>query len=256
MEQVDAELRDFVLKYPSLLSCLDVYGLERAALGFELMLAGLSNEPNETNRPQIPDEELFGIERAARGFTKMLAAVRRDSHGHFYTPDGAACPHSTGKTNKKSKPQKQPKEYKLPAGFKHVAVKKVYERIGNGKSETVIAADGKPARFSKMGINHFKKKDVFERICRLQSLDVAQDTVKTGLHFDSLIPNTDIPQTEFIKDYGGEFFYTARRKDTGDVYSWHKLRPTRFAQKMKEYRESLSKQKQTVSEETVPKKNA
>ena len=117
------------------------------------MLAGLSSEPNETNRPQIPDEELFGIERAARGFTKMLAAVRRDSHGHFYTPDGAACPHSTGRTHQKTKPQKQPKEYKLPAGFKPVAIKKVFERIGDGNSETVIASDGKMQERKNMPID-------------------------------------------------------------------------------------------------------
>ena len=238
---MDLALRDFVLKYPSLLSCLDVHGVERAALGFEIMLAGLSSRPNETNRPTISDEELFGIERAARGFTKMLAAVRRDSHGHFYTPDGAACPHFTGRTHQKTNPQKQPKEYKLPAGFKRVSIKKVFERIGDGNSETVIASDGKPATFSQMGINHFKKKKPEERKRRLHSLDVAQDTVKTGLHYDSLIPNTDIPQTEFIKDYGNEFFYTARRKDTGEVYSWHSLRPSRFEQKMKEYRKSLNK---------------
>ena len=248
---MDLALRDFVLKYPSLLSCLDVHGVERAALGFEIMLANASPASSLANLSEVEDEELFGIERAARGFTKMLAAVRRDSHGHFYTPDGAACPHSTGGAKQKSKQPKQPKEYKLPAGFKSVSIKKVFERIGDGNSETVIASDGKPATFSQMGINHFKKKPREERFKRLHSLDLAQDTVKTGLHYDSLIPNTDIPQTEFIKDYGNEFFYTARRKDTGEVYSWHTLRPSRFEQKMKEYRESLQKQKETVSEETV-----
>ena len=249
---MDLALRDFVLKYPSLLSCLDVHGIERAALAFEIALKSArsdscgggfgENEKAENTRPQIPDEELFGIERAARGFEKLLAAARRDSHGHFYTPDGAACPHSTGGRKQKTNPH-PPKEYKLPAGFKSISVKKVYERIGDGNSETVIASDGKMATFSQMGINHFKKKKPEEIKRRLQSLDVALDTVKTGLHFDSLIPNTTVPQTEFIKDYGGKFFFTARRLDTGEVYSWYSIEGWQYNKKLREMKQWQQKKR-------------
>ena len=169
--------------------------------------------------------DLHGIELAAIGFDIMLAAVSRDDHGHFYKDGGAPCPH---KKRGKAKPEE--KALKLPEGFKAVEIPDVYRRIGGTHSEIVKGSDGKPSKFSQLGINHFKNKG-FEKIKRLKSLDVAQDTVRAGKHFESKIPNTDITQTEFIKDYGKKLFYTARRNDTGEVYSWHELERWQYKKK-------------------------
>ena len=145
-----------------------------------------------------------------------------------------------GNKGNKQRPRKQgggsSKKLKMPDGFEPVSIKTVYERIGNSKGETVIAADGKPARFSKVGIRHFKGKG-FEKQIRLQSLDVAIDTVKTGYFYESIIPNSGgMVQTEFIKKYGKKYYYTARRKDSGEIYSWHGLEDWQYNKKMKAYK--------------------
>lgn len=149
-------------------------------------------------------------------------------HGGGSKRGGKKQPNDRGGKKKSKKGD----NLKLPDGFKSVAVKDVYSRIGGTNRETITASDGKSTHFSQIGINHFKMKG-YEKTKRLQSLDVAQDTVKTGEHFDSYIPNTNIPQTEFIKDYGNKFYYTARRKDTGEVYSWHELENWQFKKKEK-----------------------
>ena len=199
---MNPEIRKFVLLNPSMLKAFGFHGLELAAYAFE-------------------------IQAYQKGYV-CIEAVKRDKSGHFFKDDGAPCPHRKGRGQKRS----PKKEIKLPEGFKSVAVKDVKARIGGTNSETVTASDGKNARFSQIGINHFKGKGL-EKAKRLQSLDVAQDTVKTGEHFDSYIPNTTIPQTEFIKDYGDKFYYTARRKDTEEVYSWHELENWQFRKKQK-----------------------
>ena len=186
----------------------------------------------------MSDECNFGLEVAAAAFDaqiRKLEAVSRDKHGHFYKHDGAACPHSDGGRKQRSQKPQREKKLKMPDGFEPVSIKTVYERIGNSKGETVIAADGKPARFSKVGIRHFKGKG-FEKQIRLQSLDVAIDTVKTGYFYESIIPNSGgMVQTEFIKKYGKKYYYTARRKDSGEIYSWHNLKERKFYQKMNAY---------------------
>ena len=198
---MNPEIRKFVLLNPGMLKAFGFRGLELAAYAFE-------------------------IQAYQKGYV-CIEAVKRDKNGHFFKDDGAPCPHRKGGRQKQS----PKKEIKLPDGFKSIAVKNVYDRIGGTNGETITASDGNEARFSQIGINHFKRKTITERNQRLQSLDVAQDTVKTGEHFDSYIPNTNIPQTEFIKDYGNKFYYTARRKDTGEVYSWHELSPSQFKRK-------------------------
>ncbi len=40
--------------------------------------------------------DLHGVERAAAGFEIMLAATPRDDRGHFYKDAGAPCPHKKG----------------------------------------------------------------------------------------------------------------------------------------------------------------
>lgn len=52
--------------------------------------------------------DIHGIERAALGFEIMLAATPRDDHGHFYKDEGAPCPHKKG-----GKSIKQKSEIKL-----------------------------------------------------------------------------------------------------------------------------------------------
>lgn len=152
----------------------------------------------------------------------------RRPNGQFGGSDG------TGGKNKSN-------EKKLSEPPKLLEVNNAIKRIGGKNSETIIASDGKPTRFSQKGINHFRRKNKTERIKRLKSLDIAQDTVKTGLFFDSKIPNTNISQTEFIKKYKDKFFYTARRKDNGEVYSWHELEAWQYAKKERVYKNAKGK---------------
>ncbi len=193
------------------------------------------------NYSQSPMPTLSGVERAAYAFKLILAKKARDNHGHFYSEDGASCPHKNGtkannpKNRQGKNPQRKQGKLKLPQGFKPLELSDVYKRIGGANSEQIMANDGKYSKFSQMGINHFKNKDREERKKRLKSLEIAKDTIKTGCYFKSYIPKTKVLQTEFIKKYNNKFYYTVRRKETGEVYSWHDLSPSKFKRKMKDY---------------------
>lgn len=213
------------------------FGLEVAAANFNAQIRkletirGNGGDFARMRKPPSGAKPPDSVEGSA-----FVEAVSRDRHGHFYKPDGAACPHSDGGGKQHSQKPQREKKLKMPDGFEPVPIKTVYERIGNNNSETVIAADGKPARFSKVGIRHFKGKG-FEKQIRLQSLDVAIDTVKTGYFYESIIPNSGgMVQTEFIKKYGKKYYYTARRKDSGEIYSWHGLEDWQYNKKMKAYK--------------------
>ncbi len=144
------------------------------------------------------------------------------------------CVHQWAKNAPKRRRTRKAKKQVFPEGFKPVKKQDSISRIGGDNSETITGSDGKPSTFSQVGINHFSSKKRDERNNRLRSLGIAQDTVKTGLHFESLKEGK--PQTEFIKSYNDTFFYTARRDENGMVYTWHEIREEKYNKKLEAYK--------------------
>lgn len=196
---MDKNLRQAVLACPEVLRYLDLPGIERAALGFEI----------------------------------MLVAVSRDDYGHFYKYDSAPCPHKKGG---KVKPKGKAKYGKLAE--KLVRVSDAMKRINNSTGETITASDGKPAIFNEKSVKHVvgdHSKSIGK--IRMNELGIAQDTTATGLSFESV--NKGKLQTEFIKEYdtGAEkkYFYTSRRGNSNVVYSWHSISESNYKRKKTEW---------------------
>lgn len=232
------------------------HGLELAACAFQAQLIrkGYVEFPRQRLAMcrSMFDERDFGLEVAAANFNaqiRKLEAVSRDRHGHFYKPDGAACPHSDGggkneKSGNKQRPRKQSGGSSKKAKYGTLEKKLVrssdsFKRINNPKGETIIAVDGKPAIFNSQSVKHV----VFDHTflvgeIRMRELDIAQDTTATGLAFPTI--NKGKPQTDFIKKYdiGGNevFYYTSRRGISKIVYSWHSISKGQYIRKLAEYK--------------------
>ena len=115
---MDKNLRQVVLACPEVLRYLDLPGIERAALGFEI----------------------------------MLAAVSRDSHGHFYKDGGAPCPHSKGKAEPSETPESVKRKEEGVRAIKFVMRNGEPSEMRTASGRKVVFERGT----AKYGVEHFK----------------------------------------------------------------------------------------------------
>lgn len=141
----------------------------------------------------------------------------RRPNGQFGGSDG------TGKKKKSPNPKTRKKAFIL----KHnsISVQEAKKIIRRG--EKIKAADGKKAFFGKFSLKHNKLHLPQDANARLRQINLAIKTIKHGFFRESK-SSKGYPQTDFIQQFGNEFFYVARRNDSGEIYSWHPIKRNRF----------------------------
>lgn len=174
------------------------------ALSINLKSAVFAGGKGNTDNPQTTASLISG---------KQL----RRPNGQFGGSDG------TGKKKKSPNPKTRKKESIIKRNSISVQeAKKIIRR-----EEKFKAADGKKAFFGKISLKHNSIHSPRDAKERLKQINLAKKTIQHGFFRESK-SKKGYPQTDFIQQFGSEFFYAARRNDSGEIYSWHPIRGNRF----------------------------